>query len=186
MAAALYGVGSRLDGQPDLLFLLRHVDPQELIRQAGSVPVADGESALRAEQRLETQDLGSLFGIELDDAPIAGPSLAADKSRAATKPPAPAEPVGRKARRSARATVQTPAAASPAAKQSPRGGRSRGQTVTARQLTARGIPHYMIQNWLISGVLLHTGRRGVYLTTERTEERTAQYLARTGVSGKGM
>ena len=40
VAAALYAVGNRLDSQPELLFLLRHVDPQELIRQAGSGPAA--------------------------------------------------------------------------------------------------------------------------------------------------
>jgi uncharacterized Zn finger protein len=184
VAAALYGVGSRLDHQPELLFLLRHVEPQELIRQAGSLPVVDGESALSAEQRLETQDLGSLFGIELDEAPAAGRSPAAKKAPTAAKPPASAEPVGRKTRRSARATVQTMSPVRPAAKRTPRGGRSRSQTVTARQLAARGIPHYTMQNWILSGVLLRTGRRGVYRTTERTEERIGQYLARTGASAK--
>jgi uncharacterized Zn finger protein len=179
VAAALYGVGNRLDGQPELLFLLRHVDPQELIRQAGSLPVADGESALSAEQRLETDDLGSLFGIELDGAPA--PSPAAETARA-TELPAAAEPVGRKARRSVRATVQTPPPAPQAARQSPR--RTGGRTVTARELTDRGIPHYMLQNWITSGVLLRTGRRGVYRTTERTEERIEQYLARTAGCAK--
>jgi uncharacterized Zn finger protein len=177
VAAALYGIGSRLDAQPELLFLLRHVDPQELIRQAGNLPVVDGDSALSAEQRLDTQDLGSLFGIELDDAPAAPPSPPAEKGRAAAKPLAVAEPVGRKTRRSARPTVQTASPAPPAANQSPRGSR---RTVTAREITARGIPHHMIQNWLISGVLLRTGKRGVYRTTERTEERIARYLIRRG------
>jgi uncharacterized Zn finger protein len=180
VAAALYGVGSRLDGQPELLFLLRHMDPQELIRQAGSLSVVDGESALSAEQRLVTQDLGDLFGIELDDAPAAAPSPAVEAARAAMEPPASVETVDQSARRSARVAAETPAA-----KQTLRNDRPRTQTVTARQLTARGIPHHMMQSWLISGVLLRTGRRGVYGTTERTEERIAQYLARDGASAKG-
>jgi hypothetical protein len=43
----------------------------------------------------------------------------------------------------------------------------------------------MMQNWRSSRVLLRTGRRGVYRTTERTEERIAQYLSRIGVFAKG-
>jgi len=66
VAAVLYGVGARFDHQPELLFVLRHVDPQELIRQAGSVPVAQ-----TSEQRqLEGADHSALFGIELDETPV--------------------------------------------------------------------------------------------------------------------
>jgi uncharacterized Zn finger protein len=69
VAAALYAVGNRLDSQPELLFLLRHVDPQELIRQAGSGPAADGDALASA---LDDADLSALFGIELDaPAPVA-------------------------------------------------------------------------------------------------------------------
>ena len=53
-------------------------------------------------------------------------------------------------------------------------------------LTARGIPHYMMQSWLKSGVLLRTEQRGVYGTTERTEECIARYLyvdRRSGQNG---
>lgn len=67
VAAVLYGVGARFDRQPELLFLLRHVDPLELIRQAGTVPVAEtGEH-----RQLEGADLSALFGIELGEAPVA-------------------------------------------------------------------------------------------------------------------
>jgi uncharacterized Zn finger protein len=65
VAAALYAVGNRLDSQPELLFKLRHVDPEELIRQAGSGPATETETdALSA--TLEDADLSALFGIELD------------------------------------------------------------------------------------------------------------------------
>ncbi len=63
IAAALYAVGNRLDSQPELLFLLRHVDPQELIRQAGSGPAANADALTFA---LDDADLSALFGIELD------------------------------------------------------------------------------------------------------------------------
>lgn len=63
VAAALYAVGNRLDSQPELLFMLRHVDPQELIRQAGSGPAAAADASASA---LEDADLSALFGIELD------------------------------------------------------------------------------------------------------------------------
>src|SRR5207249_2482588 len=37
VAAALYGVGARLDEKPELLFALRQVDHLELISQAGDI-----------------------------------------------------------------------------------------------------------------------------------------------------
>ncbi len=61
VAATLYGVGSRLDNQPELLFLLRDVDAQELIstEMAMPGPVATGDS-------LDDDQLGDIFGIDLD------------------------------------------------------------------------------------------------------------------------
>lgn len=35
VAAVLYGIGARLDAKPELLFMLRKVDQQELIAKAG-------------------------------------------------------------------------------------------------------------------------------------------------------
>ena len=66
VAAALYAVGNRLDSQPELLFLLRHVDPLDLIREAGSAPAAN---APVASAELAGADLSALFGIELDAPP---------------------------------------------------------------------------------------------------------------------
>jgi len=61
VAAVLYGVGSRLDSRPELLFLLRDVDAQELISTEMAVPraVATGD-------RLDDDQLGDIFGIDLD------------------------------------------------------------------------------------------------------------------------
>lgn len=79
-AAALYGVGARLDTQPETLFLLRKVDHLELINQA--VDSANLDVALGAADSgdLAGQDLSALFGIELDAAP-AKPSRATKKPR---------------------------------------------------------------------------------------------------------
>ncbi|MET0963333.1 MAG: hypothetical protein ABWY05_11060 [Noviherbaspirillum sp.] len=70
VAAALYAVGNRLDSQPELLFLLRHVDPQDMVQRAARAPAAD---ATAASAELDSADLSALFGIELDvpPAPVA-------------------------------------------------------------------------------------------------------------------
>ena len=69
VAAVLYGIGTRLDTQPEWLFTLRGVDAEELIAGAGAdldrlAPLAD------ASKRLGTSALGELFGIELASAPV--------------------------------------------------------------------------------------------------------------------
>ncbi len=43
---------------------------------------------------------------------------------------------------------------------------------------AAGLPRHMIQNWMTAGVLLRTGKRGVYGATAQTEHRIAAYQAR--------
>ena len=61
VAAALYGVGHRLDHQPDLLFLLRDVDAAELIAAEMALPGREGTSDVLADEAL-----GDIFGIDLD------------------------------------------------------------------------------------------------------------------------
>ena len=68
VAAALYGVGSRLDRQPELLFLLRGVDHKELIE---SVATASTEMISSKESALDESDLASIFGIDLAPQPPA-------------------------------------------------------------------------------------------------------------------
>lgn len=63
VAAVLYGVGARLDDQPELLFKLRHVDHFDLIDQATfKAPTKSAKDT----QSIDDQDLSSLFGIEID------------------------------------------------------------------------------------------------------------------------
>lgn len=64
-AAVLYGVGARLDHQPELLFLLRGVDHLELIAPADeAVSAATNRGGSR--RQVAADDLGAVFGIDLE------------------------------------------------------------------------------------------------------------------------
>jgi uncharacterized Zn finger protein len=66
IAAVIYGVGARLDHQPELLFLLRGVNHLELISEAGDAVAAKSDSAADA---VAFDDISGIFGIELDENP---------------------------------------------------------------------------------------------------------------------
>jgi uncharacterized Zn finger protein len=68
VAAALYGVGARLDREPELLFTLRQVDHLELVEQAGNVSALPA-GASRSRNTIAAGELADVFGIE-----IAGPA----------------------------------------------------------------------------------------------------------------
>jgi len=64
VAAVLYGIGARLDERPELLFLLRSVDQQDLITKA-ETGLRPAGNAARSAKVLETDDLSQIFGIEM-------------------------------------------------------------------------------------------------------------------------
>ncbi len=102
LAAVLYGVGNRLDSSPELLFLLRGVDHTELIEQA--IPAAPPK-AKRGTATIAAADLGEIFDIEVDAAPVAEPRVATRTKPAAksgTKKTAAAKkaPAARRTKRS--------------------------------------------------------------------------------------
>lgn len=72
VAATLYGVGARLDEQPELLFTLRKVDHLELIEQAGNADLPTGSGSRKT---LDAGELADVFGIELE-APAPNPKQA--------------------------------------------------------------------------------------------------------------
>lgn len=75
VAATLYGVGVKLDTQPDLFFVLRSADPTELIATTTLAAPATADAAL------EGEDLSAIFGIELDEiAEALPPTKAATKT----------------------------------------------------------------------------------------------------------
>lgn len=65
LAAVLYGVGARLDSQPQLLFELRGVDHLDLIQEAVTDANLDAATRSTSGHELQGEDLGALFGIEL-------------------------------------------------------------------------------------------------------------------------
>lgn len=67
VAAALYGVGARLDSRPELLFMLRGVDAKELVSEdVGKAVTGLAKKAAAAKApRIKHDDLGALFGIDL-------------------------------------------------------------------------------------------------------------------------
>lgn len=110
VAAVLYGVGVRFDSQPELLFTLRQVEAAELLSKAGS-----GELTAPAagERTLAADDLGALFGLEMEGfssaaaaaqmqpqpqaqaKPVRGASPDAKQARAGAKPSRPRDPASR-------------------------------------------------------------------------------------------
>lgn len=64
VAAVLYGVGVRLDTQPELLFRLRSVDEKDLLATAGQgIPLTkEGPTSAKV---LNGGDLAALFGLEM-------------------------------------------------------------------------------------------------------------------------
>ncbi len=91
VAAVLYGVGARLDSKPELLFTLRGVDHEELIAADAEKAVAAATSRGKS-KRLAADNVGAVFGIELEGGPDGSrvPPAAASKKaepRAAKKAP---------------------------------------------------------------------------------------------------
>jgi uncharacterized Zn finger protein len=184
VAAVLYGIGARLDTQPELLFLLRDVDPQKLIGQTASLIGSGAPGVLGENQRLDTTDLSALFGIELDEPPATTvPSLSSPRASGTA---VQGRPAAKKSLSSAQAAGKvnlaqnapriSPTKTTPTPKHA--------KTVTARALAMRGIPYHRMQSWLNSDVLLRTEKRGVYQVTKRTEKEIEKYLKRTRTSAR--
>jgi len=89
VAASLYGVGAKLDQNPALLFLLRGVDPADLISKASAAEAVRQTAALAdGTPAMSEADVADVFGIEL--APASAVSLPAVDLPAATTTPIPA------------------------------------------------------------------------------------------------
>ncbi len=69
VAAVLYGVGARLDREPELLFRLRDVDHRELIAAPATADLA--ASPGMGDKMIAEEDLAGIFGIEIDEKPTA-------------------------------------------------------------------------------------------------------------------
>jgi uncharacterized Zn finger protein len=80
VAAVLYGIGARLDQTPQLLFVLRGVDENELLASAG--PSLSLEKSRHSKATvLDGTDIAALFGLEMaNDANSDIPTPAASRS----------------------------------------------------------------------------------------------------------
>ncbi|MCC6473176.1 MAG: hypothetical protein IT514_05465 [Burkholderiales bacterium] len=97
VAAVLYGVGARLDTQPELLFTLRQVDAGDLVTQAAELPVKAKKAPPKAKV-LDEALLSDVFGIEmaLPDA-LARETATRRARRAAAPAPQAKRPAKKKA-----------------------------------------------------------------------------------------
>jgi uncharacterized Zn finger protein len=96
IAATLYGVGARLDREPELLFRLRAVDEKDLVATVGKALPAS--KAAPGANVLETDDLSSIFGLDMaaTDGPIeAGGAIQAAKQSPAKPARAGSKPAGK-------------------------------------------------------------------------------------------
>ena len=83
IAAVLYGVGARLDHQPELLFLLRNVDQEQLISAELDMQTATAGKGKR--RRLAETDLSSVFGVDIEEPLKPGRKKIATGKKALTK-----------------------------------------------------------------------------------------------------
>jgi uncharacterized Zn finger protein len=66
LAATLYGVGSRLDSEPELLFFMRGVDPADLITTVSASQAIRQTDAAPGKSAIAESDLSAVFGIDID------------------------------------------------------------------------------------------------------------------------
>ncbi len=86
LAAVLYGVGARLDHEPELLFTLRGVDGAELVAAAGKAGAL--ANAAPADGAIGKEHLAEIFGIEMEAPAPAATAGAVKRPRRETKQPA--------------------------------------------------------------------------------------------------
>jgi uncharacterized Zn finger protein len=83
VAATLYGVGARLDCEPELLFTLRKTDPTELVEAAVGQPSV--AATPRKGRLIAARDLSSVFGIDIDAGGLPSGAPSTPRTRATKK-----------------------------------------------------------------------------------------------------
>jgi len=120
VAGTLYGVGARLDHEPELLFTLRGVDPTEMVSAAIDQPTAAGKA--RKGRVLATDELSSVFGVDID---LDG--VSSDETSAPTRP----------AKRTRRAVKTRKPAASKATKKKTSTKKAAARKTTAKEIVGK-------------------------------------------------
>ncbi len=119
VAASLYGVGAKLDRDPALLFLLRGVDPSDLISKASAAEAVRQTGPVNGAAALSESEVAEVFGIELDSQPAAL-SPAPEVNAAPAEAPATTLPSPKPAPRKTRQQKAAPSAAKPKKRQTRR------------------------------------------------------------------
>jgi uncharacterized Zn finger protein len=101
LAASLYGVGARLDQNPGLLFLLRGVDPTDLISKASAAEAVRQTTTTTGAPAMSESEAADVFGIELEPRSTKStpaPVVDAPVSPLPTTPPPTQKPATARAR----------------------------------------------------------------------------------------
>lgn len=131
VSAVLYGIGARLDHQPELLFTLRKVDQQDLIAHAGADLSKKGRRPAGAKV-LESDQLSEMFGIEMAPAtPAKRPASAVPRE------PSPAVTVAVSSKQKGHTPAAKPKKTTPTS-----GGGRRRLTLKKRQAIAERMRMY--------------------------------------------
>jgi uncharacterized Zn finger protein len=135
VAAVLYGVGARLDDQPELLFRLRGVDESELIARVDA-PLALAKKGPASDRVLHADDVSALFGLDMAEPAIESPPDHRSRSGAGRAEPS-------RARRRVPTLQRLPAAAvapgKPPAKPGGAGKRTRPNSGPKRKVASRSV-----------------------------------------------
>jgi len=143
VAASLYGVGARLDQSPELLFLLRGVDPAELISQASAAETVRQSARAEGAAAMSEAEIADVFGIELAGtiAPVqqnGKPYESVDAKSQKTNPASIQEPkmkLPKKASRRISAAARAKIAAAARARWAKYNEQARGRQPTVRKLS---------------------------------------------------
>jgi uncharacterized Zn finger protein len=180
VAAVLYGIGARLDHEPELLFLLRNVDHEVLISTELDVIAASSGKGKR--RRLSAGDLSGVFGIDIE-APV---EPARRKEITAKKKPGAKTKKTRAARVAKKATVRRriPAGSEPPSAETrnafvPTGAAVRGLRKRFRMSKSQfaellGVNPQTVSNWENAGGKLRLRQRTMTALTEAAALKTAQ------------
>jgi len=134
VAAALYGIGARLDEKPALLFLLRGVNEGDLIAGAGET-LAQPQSPPTSPNVLAGGDMAALFGLDMADSAAPATSAATKKRPPPKKAAKSATSAAKPARKSkaAKASGAAPPKKTPKTRTEPKPRRASAKTAPKRK-----------------------------------------------------
>ncbi len=203
VAASLYGVGARLDEKPELLFVLRGVDPSELVVDSGAARAITSQAKDKALEA-DAAELADLFGIDMGSAggvaPVAESGFQAVSDRAPVADGAPPKSGVRrravkaatnvvdtnttraKTKTSARKTANAPRASG----KRPKATAEERTLVTQSELDAREIAPSITAYWAGEGLLVPGPKKGTWLASAECVRRIQRCVLKRPIRGRGL